>query len=171
MDEDMGGGEGVASSDDVNDISSAAQEVLSTGIRYLHILEVLVLLGFCLFLNWQIFQFKHSRSRGCRYIQQRPNRGYTDIFNRQRTGSITFILYHSTTATSKWVGIISYRISIGLNINFQKVSEFLFVQIWWCWYVRDGGCRRYNANCKRVYAPAHYDSKRIGFAFTHLHSK
>ncbi|XP_052737220.1 host cell factor [Bicyclus anynana] len=32
MDEDMGGGEGVASSDDVNDISSAAQEVLSTGI-------------------------------------------------------------------------------------------------------------------------------------------
>lgn len=34
MDEDMGGGEGVASSDDVNDISSAAQEVLSTGIRY-----------------------------------------------------------------------------------------------------------------------------------------
>lgn len=101
MDEDMGGGEGVASSDDVNDISSAAQEVLSTGIRYLHILEVLVLLGFCLFLNWQIFQFKHSRSRGCRYIQQRPNRGYTDIFNRQRTGSITFILYHSTTATSK----------------------------------------------------------------------
>ncbi|XP_053600940.1 host cell factor-like isoform X2 [Plodia interpunctella] len=31
MDEDMGGGEGVASSDDVNDISSAAQ-VLSTGI-------------------------------------------------------------------------------------------------------------------------------------------
>ncbi|KOB69906.1 Host cell factor 1 [Operophtera brumata] len=33
MDEDMGGGEGVASSDDVNDISSAAQEALSTGIR------------------------------------------------------------------------------------------------------------------------------------------
>lgn len=33
MDEDMGGGEGVASSDDVNDISSAAAEVLSTGIR------------------------------------------------------------------------------------------------------------------------------------------
>ncbi|XP_053600942.1 host cell factor-like isoform X4 [Plodia interpunctella] len=33
MDEDMGGGEGVASSDDVNDISSAAQ-VLSTGIRF-----------------------------------------------------------------------------------------------------------------------------------------
>lgn len=33
MDEDMGGGEGVASSDDVNDISSAVQEVLSTGIR------------------------------------------------------------------------------------------------------------------------------------------
>ncbi|CAG9783066.1 unnamed protein product [Diatraea saccharalis] len=32
MDEDMGGGEGVASSDDVNAISSAAQEVLSTGI-------------------------------------------------------------------------------------------------------------------------------------------
>nr|XP_032529523.1 host cell factor-like isoform X2 [Danaus plexippus plexippus] len=32
MDEDMGGGEGVASSDDVNDISSAAAEVLSTGI-------------------------------------------------------------------------------------------------------------------------------------------
>ncbi|KPJ19232.1 Host cell factor [Papilio machaon] len=32
MDEDMGGGEGVASSDDVNDISSAAQDVLSTGI-------------------------------------------------------------------------------------------------------------------------------------------
>ncbi|XP_034824054.1 host cell factor-like isoform X3 [Maniola hyperantus] len=32
MDEDMGGGEGVASSDDVNDISSAAQEALSTGI-------------------------------------------------------------------------------------------------------------------------------------------
>ncbi|XP_026484315.2 host cell factor-like isoform X1 [Vanessa tameamea] len=32
MDEDMGGGEGVASSDDVNDISSAAHEVLSTGI-------------------------------------------------------------------------------------------------------------------------------------------
>ncbi|KAG7304144.1 hypothetical protein JYU34_011077 [Plutella xylostella] len=32
MDEDMGGGEGVASSDDVNDISSAAQETLSTGI-------------------------------------------------------------------------------------------------------------------------------------------
>nr|XP_032529532.1 host cell factor-like isoform X3 [Danaus plexippus plexippus] len=34
MDEDMGGGEGVASSDDVNDISSAAAEVLSTGIRF-----------------------------------------------------------------------------------------------------------------------------------------
>lgn len=34
MDEDMGGGEGVASSDDVNDISSAAAEVLSTGIRW-----------------------------------------------------------------------------------------------------------------------------------------
>ncbi|XP_068628545.1 host cell factor-like isoform X2 [Battus philenor] len=32
MDEDMGGGEGVASSDDVNDISSAAQDMLSTGI-------------------------------------------------------------------------------------------------------------------------------------------
>ncbi|XP_047035293.1 host cell factor-like [Helicoverpa zea] len=32
MDEDMGGCEGVASSDDVNDISSAAQDVLSTGI-------------------------------------------------------------------------------------------------------------------------------------------
>ncbi|XP_041974682.1 host cell factor-like isoform X2 [Aricia agestis] len=32
MDEDMGGGEGVASSDDVNDISSAAQDVLGTGI-------------------------------------------------------------------------------------------------------------------------------------------
>lgn len=35
MDDDLGGGEGVASSDDVNDISSAAQESLSTGIRYL----------------------------------------------------------------------------------------------------------------------------------------
>lgn len=33
MDDDLGGGEGVASSDDVNDISSAAQESLSTGIR------------------------------------------------------------------------------------------------------------------------------------------
>ncbi|XP_073942824.1 uncharacterized protein [Choristoneura fumiferana] len=32
MDEDMGGCEGVASSDDVNDISSAAQDALSTGI-------------------------------------------------------------------------------------------------------------------------------------------
>ncbi|XP_026323467.1 host cell factor 1-like isoform X2 [Hyposmocoma kahamanoa] len=32
MDDDLGGGEGVASSDDVNDISSAAQESLSTGI-------------------------------------------------------------------------------------------------------------------------------------------
>ncbi|CAK1548280.1 unnamed protein product [Leptosia nina] len=32
MDEDMGGGEGVASSDDVNDISSAAQDILGTGI-------------------------------------------------------------------------------------------------------------------------------------------
>ncbi|GBP73636.1 Host cell factor [Eumeta japonica] len=32
MDEDMGGGEGVASSDDVNDISSAAHESLTTGI-------------------------------------------------------------------------------------------------------------------------------------------
>lgn len=40
MDEDMGGGEGVASSDDVNDISSAAQEVLSTGIRSLFILLI-----------------------------------------------------------------------------------------------------------------------------------
>lgn len=33
MDEDMGGGEGVASSDDVKDISSDAQEAASTGIR------------------------------------------------------------------------------------------------------------------------------------------
>lgn len=32
MDEDIAEG-GVASSDDVNDISSAAQEILSTGIR------------------------------------------------------------------------------------------------------------------------------------------
>ncbi|XP_022127470.2 host cell factor-like isoform X2 [Pieris rapae] len=32
MDEDMGGGEGVASSDDVNDISSAAQDILGTAI-------------------------------------------------------------------------------------------------------------------------------------------
>lgn len=39
MDEDMGGCEGVASSDDVNDISSAAQDALSTGIRYVNIIQ------------------------------------------------------------------------------------------------------------------------------------
>lgn len=47
MDEDMGGGEGVASSDDVNDISSAAQDILSTGIRYLYS----ILITYILYLN------------------------------------------------------------------------------------------------------------------------
>lgn len=42
MDEDMGGGEGVASSDDVNDISSAAQDVLSTGIRYVYTINIII---------------------------------------------------------------------------------------------------------------------------------
>lgn len=46
MDEDMGGGEGVASSDDVNDISSAAQDVLSTGIRYTFWLLDYIIIGF-----------------------------------------------------------------------------------------------------------------------------